>query len=80
MSGLRFKRVMRLDRANRIFRLFKIIGERGRVGDGHGYSSKFSVALEPCLFRYRRGLGSERLVTLIGVRFHYARSYGGRFA
>lgn len=84
MAALRFKRVMRLDRPGRCFRLFRAMWERGKVGDGEGYSAKLAVAFEPRLLRWEtsyrvREPRNDWRVTLLGVRLHYARSYGGRF-
>lgn len=78
-SNLRIKKVMRLDTIQRHFRLFRIMWERGKVGDGNGYSVKLSFALEPRIFRWERQVRTDRLVTLLWVRVHYARSYGGIF-
>jgi hypothetical protein len=72
------KRVMRYDSDNRMFRLFRIMWERGVVGDGNGYSAKVSLALTPRLFRWQRE-GDGWLLTFFGLRLHYRRSYGGRF-
>ena len=78
MENLRFKSVMRLDTIQRHYRLFRVMWERGNPGFG-GYSVKFSVALTPQLFAFRREANGW-FVTLCAVRLHYARSYGGRFA
>lgn len=77
---MRIKRVMRFDEIQRHFRLFRLMWERGTVGDGSGYSVKLSVAVEPRLARFGRDATHDWLVTLFGVRVHYARSYGGIFA
>lgn len=77
-TNLRFKRVLRLDTIQRHYRLFRVMWERGRPGFG-GYSAKFSVALTPRLLLFTRQPNGW-LVTVLGVRLHYARSYGGRFA
>jgi hypothetical protein len=78
-SEMKFKLVMRLDRRNRIYRLFRVMWIRGRVGDGKGYSVKFSVALEPRIVSVRRNAihWPDVIVTILGVRIHYQRSYGG---
>lgn len=75
----RFKRVMRLDHQGRVFRICRWIWERGVVGDGNGYSAKLSLGLEPRVFRWERSSNSCR-VTILGLRLHYRRAYGGRFA
>jgi hypothetical protein len=74
-----FKSVMRLDRRSNLVRLFRVMWDRGTVGDGKGYSNQFSVALRPAWFRWHRET-DHWFVTVLGVRFHYARSWGGRFA
>lgn len=81
----RFKWVLRLDTPQRHFRLFRMVWERGTF-DGRGYSVKFSVGVE-CRWFYLEGFNRDRRcwkydwrVTLLGLRLHYARSYGGRFA
>lgn len=77
---MRFKSVMRQDGIQRHFRLFRLLWERGTVGDGDGYSAKLAVGLLPRLFRWHR-VGKHDLEAIIfGLRVHYSRSYGGRFA
>jgi hypothetical protein len=78
MKNLRFKWVLRRDEIQRHYRLFRIMWERGVVGDGHGYSNMFSVATQPTLFAWSREYGSWLLV-LCGIRFHRKRSFGGIF-
>lgn len=73
---LRFKTVMRLDTHSKMLRIFRVIWERGQVGDGNGYSAKASLALSPRLFLFALGHWDCVLV-LFGVRFHYKRAYGG---
>jgi hypothetical protein len=75
---MRFKRLMTWDQGQTKLRLLRIIWERGIWGKG-GYSACFSLALMPKLFRFERKAHNYRLV-LIGISFHYMRSYGGRFA
>lgn len=76
---MKLQPVMRSDPDARLFRVARLVWDRGTVGDGTGYSVKLSVALAPRLFRFRRELEGW-ILTLFGVRVHYARSYGGRFA
>lgn len=73
---MKFKWVGSWDSQSRNLRLFRVMWVRGRVGDGKGYSVKLSVALRPTLFAVRREFEALR-VTLLGVRVHYQRSYGG---
>ena len=48
----------------KLLRLFRIVWLRGIVGDGRGYSAKFSVSVEKH-FPF--------------LCFHYSRAYGGIF-
>lgn len=76
---LRFKPVMRWDRRERVYRLFRIMWVHGRVGDGNGgYSAKLSAALTPRVVGFRRGSmhRPDWTVIVLGLRFHYQRAYG----
>jgi hypothetical protein len=73
---LAFRAVMRRDPRLRMFRLARVVWQRGVVGDGRGYSSSLSLALRPALFSWRRER-SGWLLTVAGARLHYQRSYGG---
>lgn len=75
MKNLRFKRVMRFDEIQRHFRLFRVMWEVGTVGDGKGYSAKLAVGIMPKLFHREGGR-----LTILGLRVHYCRSFGGIFA
>lgn len=66
----------RWDSDCKLLRLGRIVWHRGKVGDGKGYSAKLSLALSPRLFKVRREYESLS-VTLLGVRLHYQRSFGG---
>ncbi len=79
MTGLRLKTVFRRDEIQGHYRLFRVMWERGTVGDGRGYSNMVSVALDPRLFVWNRCYGSWLLV-LCGLRLHRKRSFGGIFA
>lgn len=75
MKNLRFRRVMRFDEIQKHLRLFRIMWERGEVGvPNGGYSAKLSVGLMPKLFHREDGRW-----TILGLRIHYCRSYGGIF-
>lgn len=76
---MRFKRVMMYDGIQGLFRLFRVMWERGAVGDGVGYSAKLSVALMPKLFGWAREGRGSWFLTLFGIRLHYDRSYAGIF-
>ena len=75
MKNLRFKRVMRFDEIQHHFRLFRVMWEVGTVGDGKGYSAKLAVGMMPKLFHREGGR-----LTILGLRVHYCRSFGGIFA
>lgn len=79
---MRFKWVFRRDEIQRFFRIARICWERGEPGKpGGGYSAKFSIALTPRIFRWiERDATTDWRVTILGIRLHYSRSYGGIFA
>jgi hypothetical protein len=74
---MKFKPVMRYSPNERMLRLCRLIWERGIVGDGQGYSAMLSLALRPALFHVRKEWDGWRF-TLLGVRLHFKRSWGGR--
>lgn len=78
-ASMKIQRVMRWDPVAKLLRLGRLIYDRGTVGDGKGYSAKLSLALTSRLLRFRREFRGW-IVTVLGVRVHYCRSYGGRFA
>ena len=60
--------------------LFRVFWERGEPGDGFGYSNKLSFGLSPRWFGWvRESWSVDFELYLLGLRIHYARSYGGRF-
>ena len=75
---MRTKTVLRYSPNERVFRVVRLMWERGVVGTGQGYSAKLSLALAPVLFRAHRTWDGWR-VGLLGVQLHYKRSYGGIF-
>jgi hypothetical protein len=76
--SLRFKRVMRLDEIQKHLRLFRLMWERGRPGvPGGGYSAKLAIGLRPRIFEREREYGKAFLLTILGLRIHYSRIYGG---
>jgi hypothetical protein len=78
--SLRFKPVMRFDEIQNHLRLFRLMWERGRPGvPGGGYSAKLAIGLRPRLFHREREYGKAFLLTILGLRIHYSRSYGGIF-
>lgn len=75
---MKLVRVFRYDRSNRLLRIARLVWDRGEVGRG-GYSNKLSIGMRPCLATIRRECDGW-IVTFLGVRLHYQRAYGGRFA
>jgi hypothetical protein len=78
MTNMRFKLVLRRDEIQGHYRLFRVMWERGAVGDGTGHSNMISVALQPKLLGWSRGYASWMIV-LCGIRIHRKRSFGGIF-
>lgn len=62
----------------RLLRLGRIVWAKGKPGRG-GYSAKCTLALTPRAFTFCRGHG-EWQVTLLGIRVHYQKAYGGWIA
>lgn len=61
----------------RMLRLCRLVWRRGEPGrPGGGYSAKLSLAVVPSLFRFTTEFHGWA-VTLLGLRVHYQRSYGG---
>ena len=75
---MRFKQVMTGSAAERKARLFRVMWERGTVGDGKGYSAKLAASLVLKLAEWQRYSDGWR-ATVVGLSLHYRRSYGGRF-
>lgn len=62
----------------RLLRMGRLCWANGKPGQpGGGYSASLSMGLTPRLFRFQRGLLGEWALTLLGVRVHHKRSYGG---
>ncbi len=75
---MRFKPVMTWSAGEGKARLFRVIWERGTVGDGKGYSAKLAASLVLKLAEWQRYSDGWR-ATVVGLSLHYRRSYGGRF-
>ena len=73
-----FKKVMTWSPGERKARLFRIMWQHGKTGDGVGYSAKLAVSLVPMAFGWTRYLDGWR-ATFAGVSLHYRVSYSGRF-
>lgn len=77
-NAMQLKPVMTWSAEERKARLFRVMWERGTVGDGKGYSAKLAASLVLKLAEWKRYADGWR-VTVIGLSLHYRRSYGGRF-
>lgn len=75
---MQIKWVMRADPMMPIFRICRVMWNKGIVGDGNGYSAKLTVGIRPKIFQWNKG-SYEWALTLLCVRIHHRRSYGGRF-
>lgn len=65
------------DSRAKLLRIGRLVWKRGDgPGFGKGWCSKLSLALTPRVARFDRAW-HEWAVTLLGVRIHYQRSYGG---
>jgi hypothetical protein len=78
--GVTFRWIMRLDTVQRIYRVARFTWSRGIVGNGKGYSAKLTFALTTEWFPYWTNEFHDWFFVLFGLRIHYCRSYGGRFA
>lgn len=58
------------------YRLFALTRVVGKVGDGNGFSERYSLGLARCMFHVERGFYDFRFI-LFGLKFHWNRSYGG---
>ncbi len=76
MKNFRFKRVMRIDEDCRMLRIGRFLWERGSRGADGWYSAKLSIALWPKLFRWSKDR-FEWDLTVLGIRVHTKRAYGG---
>jgi len=72
------KSVFRWSPSDRLFRVGRIVWARGDGPGktGGGYSAKLSLALAPVLIGWKKEWRSIA-VTVLGIRVHYMRSYGG---
>lgn len=89
MTNLEFKRVLRWSKSERMLRLFRVLWFVRGV-PGSGYSAKLPAAVHIVPGKFCVGVVAtavspyERTVWLyllpcVAIRFHYDRSYGGRF-
>ena len=70
----------RWDPEAKFLRLGRIVWARGKgPGTGKGYTAKLSLALRPKLLGFATGC-HEWEATLLGLRVHYQRAYGGWIA
>lgn len=63
-----------------VYRIARIIWQRGKVGNGKGFSAKLSFAFCRKLLLFCRDGRDGWFVILAGVRLHYLRAYGGIFS
>lgn len=75
MASMKVKLILTRDKWR--VRLFRVMWQRGVVGDGKGYSCAFSVGLYPRVACWRREPRDEWRLWLCGIRFHFERSFGG---
>lgn len=73
---LKIKPVLRYDPTQHKLRLFRLLWQRGKVGDGQGYSAKLSVSFVAHAFGWTREYAGWRL-TVMGLQLHHLRAYGG---
>jgi len=78
MKKLIVKPVLRFSKRDKLFRIFRVVYNKGNVGDGKGYSAKVSLALMPVLVGFRKELFGFTLCFL-GFRLHHKKAYGGYF-
>jgi hypothetical protein len=77
---MKIRWVGRYDEGIKLLRLFSVIGTKGTVGDGKGFSYQLTVGARlNKLFGLVLGY-QEVIATAFGVRVHLRRSFGGRFA
>lgn len=86
MRDLRFKSVMRRDPTTAMFRLLRVMWETTDpwikpTDQRRERFHKLTLALRPALFHAAKdGYGDGWFLTVLGIRVHYQRSYGGRYA
>jgi len=73
---MKIKKVMSCDASRLLYRIGRIVWQKGCVGDGKGFSAKISLALTPLFFKKKFSF-NERELCIFGVRIHYVKSYGG---
>lgn len=68
----------RFSRPEKMLRLFCAVKNVGKVGDGVGFSRKTTLAIVPRIFAFRREREGWKL-TILGIRIHRVKSFGGIF-
>lgn len=71
------KWVWRWSPSERKLRIVRFIRWVGVVGDGKGHSTMHTLSLAPAIYRVERG-GHDFALTLLGVRYHWQRRWGGK--
>lgn len=80
MPDTRFHKIMRWDKFARIYRLCALHRSHYCKGGEWLYDEKFTLALcRPWRLAVRREYWGL-IVCVLGLRFHYQRTYGGRYA
>jgi len=74
---MRFRLVCRYSPGERLFRVGRVMWDRGVVGSG-GWSRKLSLGISGYWFHWSRH-HDEWLVIVLGVRVHCVKSLGGWF-
>lgn len=75
----KFSLIARWDKYARIYRVFRFVRSRNAKNGEWHYDEKFTLALCPSLFTFKREYWGL-IVCVLGLRFHYQRAYGGRYA
>lgn len=77
LHHLKFKWMRRYSPQEKVLRLARIMWQRGRVGDGKGYSAKFTISLCRRLLSFEPNRGSGWYLIAFGLRIHFQKSWGG---
>jgi len=75
IHSVHFKRVMRKG-SDGVFRVARIVWQRGTVGDGKGWSGKLSLGFTRKFFIFRK-TWARCEICIAGVRIHFLRAWGG---
>ncbi len=70
--------IMRLDKNQKVFRLFRVTWDKGTVGDVKGYSNKISFSLTPKIAVFNKKYNGWELCFLF-IRINRLMNWGGLF-